>query len=165
MSFSNHVWGLGIALVVLGAVFALSSFMGGASSVAGENNEGQLGAVSGSATMITTASGLKYEDVVVGTGETAEPGTVVSAHYTGSFPDGNVFDSSVPRGEPFEFTLGTGQVIKGWDEGIQGMKAGGKRKLVVPPELGYGPSGIGPIPPNATLHFDVELLGVRKQNQ
>lgn len=165
MSFNNHITGLAIALLVLGAVFGLSSLMGDSSTVAGENSETQLSAVSGSAALITTSSGLQYEEIQVGTGETAEAGMVVSAHYTGTFPDGNVFDSSVPRGEPFEFTLGTGQVIKGWDEGIQGMKVGGKRKLVVPPELGYGQSGIGPIPPNATLHFDVELIGIRKQNQ
>jgi peptidylprolyl isomerase len=164
MSFSNHITGLAIALVVLGAVFGLSSFMGETTSVAGENSEKQVGAV-GSASLITTASGLQYEDILLGSGETASVGMVVSAHYTGTFPDGNVFDSSIPRGEPFEFTLGTGQVIKGWDEGIQGMKVGGKRKLIVPPELGYGQSGIGPIPPNATLHFDVELLGVREQIQ
>ncbi len=157
--------GLGIALVVLGAIFGLSQMMGGSATVAGEESEQQVGAVVNSTNMTTTESGLMYEDVVVGTGEVAQVGMVVSAHYTGTFTDGSVFDSSVPRNQPFEFTLGTGQVIKGWDEGIEGMKVGGKRKLVVPPKLGYGESGIGPIPPNATLHFEVELLAVRKQNQ
>lgn len=111
----------------------------------------------------TTASGLVIQDIVVGTGEEAKAGMLVTAHYTGLLDDGTVFDSSIPRGEPFQFMLGGGQVIKGWDEGIQGMKVGGKRVLTIPPDLGYGASGIGPIPPNATLHFEVELVGVEAQ--
>jgi FKBP-type peptidyl-prolyl cis-trans isomerase len=111
----------------------------------------------------TTASGLQYWDIVVGTGATAVPGKPVSVHYTGWLTSGEQFDSSVDRGKPFVFSLGEGQVIKGWDEGVAGMKAGGKRQLRIPPALGYGDSGAGgAIPPNATLIFDVELLEVGK---
>ena len=111
---------------------------------------------------VTTPSGLKYVDQVVGTGEAAVAGKTVSVHYTGWLENGKKFDSSVDRGQPFSFPLGAGRVIKGWDEGVQGMKIGGKRKLTIPSNLGYGPQGAGGvIPPNATLIFDVELLGVR----
>jgi FKBP-type peptidyl-prolyl cis-trans isomerase len=109
----------------------------------------------------TTGGGLKYVDEVVGTGESPSPGKTVIVHYTGRLENGTKFDSSVDRGQPFEFTIGIGQVIKGWDEGVMTMKVGGKRKLIVPPDLGYGASGAGPIPPNSTLIFEVELLGVR----
>jgi FKBP-type peptidyl-prolyl cis-trans isomerase FkpA len=109
----------------------------------------------------TTPSGLQYWDVAVGTGATATPGNTVSVHYTGWLTTGEKFDSSRDRNQPFSFPLGAGQVIKGWDEGVAGMKVGGKRQLRIPPNLGYGASGAGGvIPPNATLIFDVELLGV-----
>ena len=112
---------------------------------------------------ITTASGLQYWDIVAGTGATASPGSQVSVHYTGWLTSGEKFDSSVDRGQPFSFPLGGGQVIKGWDEGVAGMKAGGKRQLRIPPDLGYGAAGAGGvIPANATLVFDVELLQVGK---
>jgi len=111
----------------------------------------------------TTPSGLEYWDIVVGTGATAVPGKPVSVHYTGWLTNGDKFDSSLDRGKPFVFPLGEGQVIKGWDEGVAGMKAGGKRQLKIPPALGYGDSGAGGvIPPKATLIFDVELLEVGK---
>ena len=111
---------------------------------------------------ITTSSGLQYIDQVVGTGEAANAGQTVSVHYTGWLTNGKKFDSSVDRGQPFSFRLGVGQVIKGWDEGVQGMKIGGKRKLTIPSNLGYGARGAGGlIPPHATLVFDVELLGVQ----
>ena len=111
---------------------------------------------------VTTPSGLKYVDQTVGTGDVAVVGKNVSVHYTGWLENGKKFDSSVDRGQPFSFPLGAGRVIKGWDEGVQGMKVGGKRKLTIPSELGYGSRGAGGvIPPNATLIFDVELLGVR----
>jgi FKBP-type peptidyl-prolyl cis-trans isomerase len=110
---------------------------------------------------VTTKSGLQYEDLKVGQGDEAKAGKTVDVHYTGWLTDGKKFDSSVDRGQPFSFRLGGGQVIRGWDEGVAGMKVGGKRKLTIPPELGYGASGAGGvIPPNATLVFDVELLGV-----
>lgn len=111
---------------------------------------------------VTTPSGLKYVDQTVGTGDVAVAGKNVSVHYTGWLENGKKFDSSVDRGQPFSFPLGAGRVIKGWDEGVQGMKVGGKRKLTIPSDLGYGSRGAGGvIPPNATLIFDVELLGVR----
>jgi FKBP-type peptidyl-prolyl cis-trans isomerase len=104
---------------------------------------------------------LLIEDTHVGTGAEATAGKMVKVHYTGMFPDGRVFDSSVPRGEAFAFPLGAGHVIQGWDKGVAGMKVGGKRKLTIPPHLGYGARGAGGvIPPNATLVFEVELLGV-----
>ncbi len=109
---------------------------------------------------ITTKEGLKYTDVVIGTGATAVAGKEVTVHYTGTFADGKKFDSSVDRGEPFQFTLGAGKVIKGWDLGVAGMKVGGKRQLTIPATLGYGANNYGPIPGNSTLLFDVELLEV-----
>ena len=111
---------------------------------------------------VTTASGLQYEDVKVGTGETANAGRMVSVHYTGWLTDGRKFDSSKDRGQPFDFPLGGGRVIKGWDEGVQGMQVGGVRKLTIPSNLAYGSRGAGGvIPPDATLVFEVELLGFR----
>jgi len=112
----------------------------------------------------TTASGLQYEDTVVGNGAEAQPGRNVVVHYTGwlyeNGEQGGKFDSSKDRGEPFIFALGAGMVIQGWDEGVQGMKEGGTRTLIIPPQLGYGARGAGGvIPPNATLKFEVELLG------
>lgn len=114
----------------------------------------------------TTSSGLQITDTVVGTGATPKTGQTCVMHYTGWLYEdgkkGTKFDSSVDRGQPFEFAIGTGQVIGGWDEGVATMKVGGKRTLVIPPELGYGARGAGGvIPPNATLIFDVELLGVK----
>ncbi|HWI81013.1 FKBP-type peptidyl-prolyl cis-trans isomerase [Ramlibacter sp.] len=113
--------------------------------------------------MITTPSGLQYEDTTPGTGAEARPGQQVRVHYTGWLYNGSQqgakFDSSRDRGDPFEFSLGAGMVIKGWDEGVAGMKTGGQRTLIIPPQLGYGARGAGGvIPPNATLKFDVELL-------
>ena len=109
----------------------------------------------------TTASGLQYWDLVAGNGAVAVAGKQVSVHYTGWLTDGAKFDSSKERNQPFEFVLGMGRVIKGWDEGVAGMKVGGKRQLRIPPNLGYGAGAVGPIPPNSTLIFDVELLDVK----
>jgi FKBP-type peptidyl-prolyl cis-trans isomerase len=116
--------------------------------------------------VIEMPNGLKYTDTKTGDGAAATPGNKVSVHYTGwlynNGAKGTKFDSSVDRGQPFQFTLGAHQVIAGWDEGVAGMKVGGKRTLIIPPELGYGARGAGGvIPPNATLMFDVELLGVQ----
>ena len=111
--------------------------------------------------MPTTPSGLTYQEVAEGSGAEAKKGDQVSVHYTGWLVEGTKFDSSKDRGDPFEFRLGAGQVIKGWDEGVAGMKVGGTRKLTIPPSLGYGARGAGGvIPANATLVFEVELLGV-----
>jgi FKBP-type peptidyl-prolyl cis-trans isomerase len=134
---------------------ALLAIAGGGISM----GQGQAGSAPAE---ITTDSGLKYVDLVVGTGREAAVGDQATVHYTGWLTDGKKFDSSVDRREPFSFPLGSGRVIRGWDEGVVGMKVGGKRKLTIPPQLGYGSRGAGGvIPPNATLVFDVELLEVR----
>ena len=110
---------------------------------------------------VTTASGLKYVDQVIGKGASPATGKQVKVHYTGTLENGKKFDSSVDRKEPFVFKIGMGQVIAGWDEGVMTMKVGGKRRLIIPSQLGYGSAGAGGvIPPNATLIFDVELLEV-----
>lgn len=107
-------------------------------------------------------TGLKIEDIVVGTGESPQKGQTVVVHYTGWLENGTKFDSSVDRGQKFEFPIGMGRVIKGWDEGVLTMKVGGKRKLTIPPEMGYGAAGAGGvIPPDATLVFEVELFGMK----
>ncbi len=112
---------------------------------------------------VKTPSGLVYWDIRVGNGEAAKEGSRVLVHYTGWLTNGTKFDSSVDAGQPFKFTIGNGEVIKGWEEGLTGMRVGGKRQLRIPPDLGYGAQGTpdGPIPPNATLIFDVQLLGVQ----
>jgi FKBP-type peptidyl-prolyl cis-trans isomerase len=125
---------------------------------------GRVGAATNQ--VIEMPNGLKYTDTKTGDGSAATPGNKVSVHYSGwlynNGAKGAKFDSSVDRGQPFQFTLGAHQVIAGWDEGVAGMKVGGKRTLIIPPELGYGARGAGGvIPPNATLMFDVELLGVQ----
>jgi hypothetical protein len=110
----------------------------------------------------TLEGGMKVQDVVVGTGDEAKTGMAVAVNYTGTLEDGTKFDSSYDRNQPFQFVLGTGMVIKGWDVGIVGMRVGGKRRLAIPPEMGYGAKGSGSkIPPNAALYFDVELLAVQ----
>ena len=112
--------------------------------------------------LVTTASGLQYLDLTVGTGASPEKGQTVTVHYTGTLSNGQKFDSSLDRNQPFSFKIGVGQVIKGWDEGVATMKVGGKRQLIIPPDLGYGARGAGGvIPPNATLNFEVELLGIK----
>ncbi|WP_353259589.1 FKBP-type peptidyl-prolyl cis-trans isomerase [Prochlorothrix hollandica] len=110
--------------------------------------------------LITTPSGLQYRDLVEGTGATPQAGQTVVVHYTGTLENGKKFDSSLDRNSPFQFRLGAGQVIKGWDEGLATMKVGGKRQLVIPPDLGYGNRAVGPIPAGSTLLFDVELLRI-----
>jgi len=107
-------------------------------------------------------SQVSVEDMVVGSGDAAENGDLLTVDYSGFLSDGTKFDSSIDRGQPFQFTLGAGQVIAGWEQGLAGMKVGGKRRLSIPPELGYGENGIGPIPPNSTLIFEVDLISVQK---
>jgi FKBP-type peptidyl-prolyl cis-trans isomerase len=148
-------------LVVLAGLIAACS---GKADRERESNAGGFSAALGvdTAAMAKTPSGLRYQDLAQGEGATAAAGKSVSVHYTGWLPNGEKFDSSRDGGQPFGFTLGAGQVIAGWDEGVAGMKVGGRRKLVIPPDLGYGTSGAPPdIPPGATLVFEVELLEVR----
>ena len=136
------------------AALATLAFAFAASAPAGDKKKEEK--------VIKTKSGLQYIDVKVGDGDEAKAGKKVTVHYTGRLKDGKKFDSSKDRDEPFSFDLGAGDVIKGWDEGVAGMKVGGTRKLIIPPELGYGARGAGNglIPPNAELHFEVELLKV-----
>lgn len=140
-------------LIIVNAIFLiLFIFTGGCTKKAGDETGKE----------VTTASGLKYVDEKLGDGPSPQQGQVVSVHYTGTLQDGTKFDSSRDRNQPIEFPIGTGRVIKGWDEGIMSMKVGGKRKLIIPPNLAYGPGGIpGVIPPNSTLLFDVELMAVK----
>lgn len=127
-----------------------------------ENNTLIASKIMSDANVVTTPSGLKYAEMTEGTGATPKTGQKVVVHYTGTLEDGTKFDSSRDRNRPFDFRLGVGQVIKGWDEGLSTMKVGGRRQLIIPPELGYGARGAGGvIPPNATLIFDVELLDVQ----
>ena len=146
------------------ALFAVILVACGGGEPKGDASGGAMAAELGidPANLTKTASGLQYQDVASGTGAEATPGQVAVVHYTGWLTDGTKFDSSRDRGEPFSFPLGGGQVIAGWDEGVAGMKVGGRRKLVIPPDLGYGVGGSPPvIPPASTLVFDVELLEVR----
>lgn len=143
-------------MLVVGSVLGLlcvANFLFAEEKMSGKQAGGQ---------MVKTESGLQYVDLVVGTGRQAEVGDTATVHYTGWLVNGTKFDSSLDRKEPFSFRVGAGQVIKGWDEGVGTMKIGGKRKLIIPPDLGYGSRGAGNvIPPNATLTFEVELLGLR----
>ena len=135
-----------LALAAAGAAYVLSSRSAGPAA----------------GTEVTTASGLRYTDLVVGTGASPEPGRTAVVHYTGTLTDGTKFDSSRDRGQPLDFPVGAGRVIRGWEEGVLTMKVGGRRRLVIPPALGYGERGSPPkIPPNSTLVFDIELLEVR----
>jgi peptidylprolyl isomerase len=138
------------------AIVVVIVLAGGAIAYLLKNRSGTAGAE------ITTPSGLKYTDLVVGSGATPQRGQTVSVHYTGTLENGFKFDSSRDRGKPADFRIGIGQVIKGWDEALMTMKVGGRRRLVIPSALGYGPQGRPPdIPGNSTLIFDVELMGVK----
>jgi len=150
-------------LTVIWAVLTMTAASGQNNNVSTANATAKPTPVEGDPTK--TSSGLEYWDLKAGAGDTAVKGQQVRVHYTGWLTDGKKFDSSLDRGQPFVFELGAGRVIKGWDEGVAGMKVGGKRQLRIPPELGYGARGAGGglIPADATLIFDVELLGVSKQ--
>lgn len=150
---SKTAIGVGAALVTLGFLF-YGNF------VVGLFNPNSMDEQAAAAQNPST--GVKTEDITVGTGEAAAPGDIVTVHYVGQLTDGKVFDSSRDRGQPFTFELGAGQVIKGWDEGVVGMKVGGTRRLTIAPDFGYGSSAVGPIPANSTLVFDVELLSVER---
>jgi FKBP-type peptidyl-prolyl cis-trans isomerase len=165
-----------LALVLAAAVFAVGCQKGERTAQPAAPAEGETADMSGADPVVaakalgtvteneavTAASGLQYIDVTEGDGATAKAGDSVDVHYTGWLVDGTKFDSSVDRGQPFTFPLGAGAVIKGWDEGVAGMKVGGVRKLIAPPDLAYGASGRPPvIPPSATLIFEVELLRVK----
>lgn len=112
-------------------------------------------------TLQTTPSGLQFEDIIIGMGAQPEKGKEVTVHYVGTLQDGTIFDSSKEKDKPFKFKIGVGQVIKGWDEGVMSMRVGGKRKLIIPPSLGYGERAAGKIPPNSVLIFEVELLDIK----
>jgi FKBP-type peptidyl-prolyl cis-trans isomerase len=147
-----------LVAVTLAFSSLILSFSGSVPITAARADQSAPAKTSGKA--VVTKSGLKYWDLKKGSGVAAKAGDQVKVHYTGWLTDGKKFDSSVDRGQPFEFKLGAGMVIKGWDEGVAGMKVGGKRQLRIPPALGYGAEGAGGvIPPNAELIFDVELLG------
>ncbi len=148
-----------IVLLLLIVAIAIPACAQKEATMADEKNVGSPAAVNG----IKTPSGLVYQDLIVGSGPAPVPGKNVKVHYTGWLENGTKFDSSVDRNEPFVFRIGAGQVIQGWDEGVMGMKVGGKRKLIIPAQLGYGARGAGGvIPPDATLIFEVELLDVAK---
>lgn len=145
-----------IPLILIVLVFTISVFNQPESETS-EDSQQQASNLEGA----SPSRELKIEDTTVGTGIEAKTGDLVSVHYTGTLEDGTKFDSSVDRNEPFETPIGQGAVIKGWDQGIPGMKVGGKRRLTIPPHLGYGSQPNGAIPPNSTLIFDVELIEVK----
>lgn len=150
-----------IVVAVLAALIALAGYVGYLGFTKTPASLPFMGDTNATTTTSMDATELKVVDIVVGTGAEAVAGRTVSVHYVGTLTDGTKFDSSRDRGTPFSFLLGSGQVIKGWDQGVAGMKVGGKRSLVIPPELGYGAAGApGAIPGNATLNFEVELLEV-----
>ena len=149
-----------IAIMTIVAMAALLASAQGAATKTAAHSSAPI-KVSGAG--VKTDDGLQYWEIRVGNGATAKEGSRVRVHYTGWLTNGKKFDSSLDAGKPFDFTIGNGEVIKGWEEGVTGMRVGGKRQLRIPPSLGYGADGTpgGPIPPNATLIFDIQLLGVQ----
>lgn len=155
---TNAIIGIAVS-VLLVAGFACTSKNQSATTGSGAANTG--GAQTASAPQAAAVTDLKIEDLTVGNGAEAVAGKKVTVHYTGWLTNGTKFDSSLDRGQPFPFPLGAGRVIQGWDKGVAGMKVGGKRRLTIPPQMGYGERGAPPvIPPNSTLIFEVQLLGV-----
>ena len=150
--------GIGMLLIPVVTVLIIQSTMPPATATNTATNKGPEEVVIDESGYTMTKSGLKYYDEKIGDGEVARPGQRAEVHYTGWLTNGTKFDSSHDRNKPFDFTIGSGQVIKGWDEGVVGMKIGGKRKLIVPPALGYADRPQGSIPANSTPRFDVELL-------
>jgi peptidylprolyl isomerase len=142
------------AFIVVGALLIISGVIGGVFALKHSTKQGD------DMQPDQPLTKLESTDLVVGTGAEATSGKTVSVHYTGTLSNGQKFDSSLDRGQPFSFQLGAGGVIKGWDEGVVGMKVGGKRKLIIPPSLGYGDQAAGSIPPGSTLIFEIELLSV-----
>jgi len=169
-SLSKNEWIAVVAgISVIGAILVYTNFKG-ASLVPTTPKQGSAAPTGGDAALdglqgirgVPDESGLAVEDIKVGGGEEAASGMLVTVHYTGRLLNGRTFDSSLTRGEPFQFVLGSGQVIEGWERGILGMRVGGERVLVIPPQLAYGESKVGIIPPSSTLVFEVELLGVSR---
>jgi FKBP-type peptidyl-prolyl cis-trans isomerase len=159
MNISKQEWiTLGVGLVVIIGLILFNSEALSSNNLLSTSMDNQSPQAQNDS---TTPSQLQITDQQVGTGKEAVNGSTVSVHYTGTFANGQKFDSSRDRGEPITFKLGAGNVIPGWDQGLLGMKVGGKRKLVIPPNLGYGPNDYGPIPGNSTLFFDVELVNVQ----
>jgi len=151
-----------LAVTILMAMFACSPGPAVCETPSERSNDMTEGPPTVSGEPVTTGSGLKYIDIEPGSGDSPEPGQTVIVHYTGWLEDGKKFDSSLDRGQPFSFPIGAGRVIRGWDEGVATMQLCGQRRLIIPPELAYGPQGRPPtIPADATLIFDVELLEVR----
>lgn len=150
----------GIAVIGLSVAIVTHDKQPGSTNLDAPSSQEDVKAVPQTQTQGDTMN-LESTDITVGTGAEATTGSTVSVHYTGTLTDGTKFDSSLDRGAPFSFNLGAGQVIKGWDEGVVGMKVGGKRKLVIPPSLGYGDRAVSTIPANSTLVFEVELLEVK----
>ena len=158
---SKNTWiAVAVSVFVVGFFFLGGMFSGLFQTGDRANSEVQLNEIIMNESTRQEAS-LLMEDLVVGSGEEATAGSLVTVHYTGTLESGEKFDSSLDRGAPFQFILGVGQVISGWDQGVSGMKVGGKRKLTIPPELGYGANAVGSIPANSTLFFEVELLEVQ----
>lgn len=150
-----------VIVLIVGSAIVLKGQPADSTSDSGQVQSTQATSSPSSQASAAPAGQLESTDITVGSGDEAVAGKTVSVHYTGTLTDGTKFDSSLDRGQPFEFVLGGGQVIKGWDQGVAGMKVGGKRKLVIPSDLAYGDRGQGSIPPNSTLVFEIELLAVK----
>jgi FKBP-type peptidyl-prolyl cis-trans isomerase len=155
MRYTLIVLGVAVVVLIIGGVMVLSGATGGGAEASPTPTP------TPTITQQAVSKDLQITDITVGTGAEAVAGKKISVNYVGTLADGTKFDSSYDRNQPFEFTLGAGQVIAGWDQGVAGMKVGGKRKLVIPPSLGYGSQANGSIPANSTLTFEVELLAVK----